>query len=46
MVCFGKVVHDAIDVRFDVFWALQVQSLVGGDMQRVGNAEMMPQEFV
>ena len=46
MVCLGKVVHNTINIGFDILRTLQVQMPVGTDVQCIGNAEMIPEEFV
>ena len=46
MVRFGEVIYDTVDVRLDVLRALDVEMPVRTDMQRVGDAEVVPEKLV
>ena len=46
MVRLGEVIHDTVDVRLDVLRALDVEMPVRTDMQRVGDAEVVPEKLV
>ena len=46
MIGFCKIVHDTVDIGFDIFRAPDIKVFVRTDMQRVGNAEMIPEELV
>ena len=46
MVSFRKVIHNTVDIRFDIFRALDIQMLVGADMQCIGNTEMIPEKLM
>ena len=46
MVGFRQVIYDAVNVGFHIFRALDVYMLVGSNVQRVGDAEMMPENLV
>ena len=45
-VCLSEVVHNTVDIRLQVLRTPDIQVLIGTDMQRVGNAEMIPEELV
>ena len=46
VVGFGKVVDDTINVRFDILWTLDEHVLICCNVQGVGNAKVIPEEFV
>jgi len=46
VVSFRKVIHNTVDIRFDIFRALDIQMLVGADMQCIGNTEMIPEKLM
>ena len=46
MVCLREVIDDTVDVGFDILRALDIQMLVGTDMQCVGDTEMVPEPGV
>ena len=46
VVGLRQVIHDAVDVGLDVLGAADVLALVRGNVQRVGDAEVVPQKFV
>ena len=46
MVCFGQIIDNTVDIGLHIFGKLNVQVLVCGNMQRIGNAEMIPQNIV
>ena len=46
MVRLGEVIYDTVDVRLDVLRALDVEMPVRTDMQRVGDAEVVPEKLV
>ena len=41
-----EVVHDTVDIGFGVLWTVDVHMLVRGNVHRVGDAEVVPQDFV
>ena len=45
MVRLGEVIYDTVDVRLDVLRALDVEMPVRTDMQRVGDAEVVPEKL-
>ena len=46
MVCLREVIDDTVDVGFNILRALDIQMLVGTDMQCVGNTEMIPEKLM
>ena len=46
MVCLREVIDDTVDVGFNILRALDIQMLVGTDMQCVGDTEMVPEKLV
>ena len=46
VVCLRQIVDDAVDIRFRIFGAVDIDMFVCGNMQRIGNAEMIPEQFV
>ena len=46
VVGFGKVVHDTIDIGFDIFRAMDVKMLFGDNVHRIGDTKVIPQELV
>ena len=46
MVCLREVIDDTVDVGFNILRALDIQLLVGTDMQCVGDTEMVPEKLV
>ena len=46
VVCFGQIIDNTVDIGLHIFRKLNIQVLVCGDMQRIGNTEMIPQNIV
>lgn len=46
MVCLREVIDDTVDVGFNILRAMDIQMLVGTDMQCVGDTEMVPEKLV
>jgi hypothetical protein len=46
VVGFGQVIDDTVNVGFDILGAVNIQAFLGGDVQGIRNAEMMPQKFM
>ena len=46
MVSFGQIFYDTVDIKLDILRTLQVEVLFGTDMQGVGNAKVIPEEFL
>ena len=46
MVCFGKIIHNTVDIRLDILRATQVEVLITVNMQGVGYYEVVPKELM
>lgn len=46
VVCLRQIVDNTVDIRLDIFRTLDIQVLVGTDMQGIGNTEMIPEKLM